>query len=129
METLRRNNHIGAGCGNPAIVEVDFEFSFKNIAILNLPSELDRNYIFIFLLYYRTIVFDELIKGGAQPFLGLNMLRQMLIPIPPLTEQHRIVAKVDELMALSDEMENQLTFTTVTRRQLLEATLHEVLQP
>jgi type I restriction enzyme S subunit len=121
--------NIGAGCGNPAIVEVDFEFSFKNVAILNLPSELDRDYILAFLLHYRTIVFDELIKGGAQPFLGLNMLRQMLIPVPPLAEQRRIVAKVNKLMALCDELEAQLATTNTTRHQLLEATISEALTP
>jgi type I restriction enzyme S subunit len=119
--------NIGAGCGNPAIVEVDFEFSFKNVAILNLPNELDRDYILAFLLHYRTIVFDELIKGGAQPFLGLNMLRQMLIPVPPIAEQHRIVAKVDELMAQCDELEARITETSNTRRQLLEASLSEAI--
>lgn len=49
------------------------------------------------------------------------------IPLPPLAEQHRIVAKVDELMVLCDELEAQITTTVTTRRQLLEATLHEAL--
>lgn len=44
-----------------------------------------------------------------------------------ITEQKRIVAKVDELMALCDELETHLTETTTTRRQLLEATLAEAL--
>lgn len=119
--------NIGAGCGNPAIVDVDYEFSFKNIAVLNLPIELNRHYIFAFLMYYRSVIFDELIKGGAQPFLGLSMLRQMLVPIPPLAEQHRIVARVDELMTLCDELEASLTNTTITNHLLLKATLHEAL--
>jgi type I restriction enzyme S subunit len=51
----------------------------------------------------------------------------MVVPLPPLTEQHRIVAKVDELMALCDELEARLTITATTRRQLLEATIHEAL--
>jgi hypothetical protein len=45
----------------------------------------------------------------------------------PLAEQHRIVAKVDELMAVCDELEGQLTTAISTRRALLEATLHEAL--
>jgi type I restriction enzyme S subunit len=39
------------------------------------------------------------------------------------------VAKVDELMALCDELEAQITSTTVTRRQLLESSLNEALFP
>jgi type I restriction enzyme S subunit len=52
-------------------------------------------------------------------------LRSTLAPIPPLAEQHRIVAKVDELMKLCDELENRITTTSTTRRQLLEAALYE----
>ena len=48
-------------------------------------------------------------------------------PLPPLAEQQRIVAKVDELMALCDALEAQLTTTANTSRQLLEAVLHQVL--
>ena len=55
---------------------------------------------------------------------GLAVFR---FPLPPLAEQHRIVAKVDELMALCDELEAQLTSAATTRARLLEATLHEAL--
>ncbi|WP_347917476.1 restriction endonuclease subunit S [Paracoccus marcusii] len=48
-------------------------------------------------------------------------------PLPPLAEQHRIVAKVDALMALCDKMEASLTTATTTRSRLLEATLHAAL--
>jgi type I restriction enzyme S subunit len=50
-------------------------------------------------------------------------------PLPPLAEQHRIVAKVDELMALRDRLEVSLTTTNATRRRLLDAILHEALAP
>ena len=49
-------------------------------------------------------------------------------PLPPLAEQNRIVAKVDELMALCDELEAQITFSATTRHQLLEASLQEALK-
>ena len=121
--------NIGAGCGTPAMIDVDFEFSFKNVAVVNLPSRLDRNFVLLFLLYYRDLVFDELIKGGAQPFLSLAMLREMLVPLPPLAEQHRIVAKVDELMALCDRLEAGLATAAKTRSSLLDALLAEALEP
>lgn len=50
-----------------------------------------------------------------------------LIPIPPLAEQHRIVAKVDELMVLCDQLEASLTTADETRRKLLDALLAEAL--
>lgn len=51
------------------------------------------------------------------------------IPIPPLAEQHRIVTKVDALMALCDRLEASLTASAATRRRLLDALLAEALAP
>ncbi|MFB0690281.1 restriction endonuclease subunit S [Agrobacterium pusense] len=49
--------------------------------------------------------------------------------IPPVAEQHRIVAKVDELMALCDQLETSLTSAAETRKKLLDALLAEALAP
>jgi type I restriction enzyme S subunit len=46
-----------------------------------------------------------------------------------MAEQHRIVAKVDELMALYDQLEDQLSTTEADSRRLLEALLYEALAP
>ncbi len=51
------------------------------------------------------------------------------IPLPPLAEQHRIVAKVDELMVLCNRLEASLADIAATRRRLLEALLAEALAP
>ena len=54
-------------------------------------------------------------------------LKPLPIPIPPLAEQHRIVAKVDELMVFCNRLEKKLAAGDDTRRRLLDALLHEVL--
>lgn len=51
----------------------------------------------------------------------------LAVPLPPIAEQHRIVAKVDELMSLCDRLEASLATGADTQRQLLEALLHEAL--
>ncbi|OQW61770.1 MAG: hypothetical protein BVN28_06685 [Nitrospira sp. ST-bin4] len=48
-------------------------------------------------------------------------------PLPPLAEQHRIVAKVEELMALCDRLDAQLTVTHTESHRLLEAVLNGTL--
>lgn len=58
---------------------------------------------------------------------GIKKARKFAIPIPPLAEQQRIVAKVDELMALCDRLEAQLTTTQTESRLLLESVLHHAL--
>ncbi|MFN3332101.1 MAG: restriction endonuclease subunit S [Caldilinea sp.] len=61
--------------------------------------------------------------------LTAQMAVNQVVPLPPLAEQHRIVAKVDELMALCDRLEAALTATAATRRRLLDALLAEALAP
>jgi type I restriction enzyme, S subunit len=62
--------------------------------------------------------------GTAQPTIALRPLRNFLAPLPPLAEQHRIVAKVDALMALCDRLEASLASGDETRRRLLDAVMH-----
>jgi type I restriction enzyme S subunit len=61
--------------------------------------------------------------------INMTQLRSCPIPLPPLAEQHRIVVKVDELMALCDRLETRLAETEAGSRRLLEAVLHEALAP
>jgi type I restriction enzyme, S subunit len=78
--------------------------------------------------YFReTQIIPELKQQCGQANVNGTKLKNMLIPLPPLAEQHRIVAKVDELMTLCDELEEQINTTGTTRRQLLESTLQEAL--
>lgn len=65
----------------------------------------------------------------AMPKINQAALSNILIPVPPLAEQHRIVAKVDALMKVCDRLEAALTSADTTRTRLLEALLHEALEP
>jgi type I restriction enzyme S subunit len=62
------------------------------------------------------------------PDLGMGVVRNMALPLPPLSEQHRIVAKVDELMALCDKLEVSLSSTQTDTSRLLESVLHHALE-
>ena len=58
-----------------------------------------------YIKYYFVKIYEEIrsiAEGGAQPNLNVGKIKETLIPLPPLAEQHRIVAKVDQLMALCD---------------------------
>ncbi len=54
-------------------------------------------------------------------------MKHMLVPVPPLAEQHRIVVKVEELMTLCDRLEANLATRDQTRHRLLDALLHQAL--
>ena len=65
--------------------------------------------------------------GMTVQHLRVGGIETLLVPVPPLAEQHRIVAKVDELMALCDQIEKSLTTGDETGHHLLDALLYEVL--
>lgn len=53
--------------------------------------------------------------------IGLGNFRSLPVPLPPLEEQHRIVAKVDELMALCDRMKTRIADAGALQRKLADA--------
>jgi type I restriction enzyme S subunit len=61
--------------------------------------------------------------------INMTQLRGCPFPLPPLGEQQRIVAKIDELMVLCDRLEASLTAAAGTRHRLLEAVLAGALAP
>ncbi|EGR1479574.1 restriction endonuclease subunit S [Vibrio parahaemolyticus] len=64
--------------------------------------------------------------GMNLPRMGTDKARAALFPLAPLNEQHRIVAKVDELMVLCDQLEQQ-TEASIEAHQVLVTTLLDTL--
>lgn len=64
--------------------------------------------------------------GAGRGGLPKNRMDQIPIPLPPLAEQHRIVAKVDELMALCDQLESARNEREAQRDRLVAASLHRI---
>lgn len=69
------------------------------------------------------------VTGTAQPKMNQAKMNSIPIALPPLAEQHRIVAKVDELMAICDQLEAQITVTEQDNRRFLESVLAHALAP
>ena len=63
----------------------------------------------------------------AYPAINDGKLYKGLVPIPPFEEQKRIVAKVDQLMALCDELEAGLVQAQTDGGKLMETVVHRVL--
>jgi type I restriction enzyme S subunit len=68
----------------------------------------------------------EQLAYGDKPGLNLDNIRELVLPIPPLTEQRRIVAKVDELTALVGSLEMQIAGARTTASNLLEAVVADL---
>lgn len=125
---------VGAGIGEAAILNSDLEFAFYvSLCLIKVPSHLiSAEYLTIWLNSpegRQSSTARTYGKGASQGNLNLSLIRTFNIPLPPLAEQHRIVAKVDELMTLCDQLEASLTTDEQARSSLLEAVLHHSLEP
>ena len=61
--------------------------------------------------------------SGTMPKINQATLKSLPVPIPPLAEQNRIVAKIDLLMALCDQLEQQIDATANKQSVLLNAVM------
>lgn len=107
---------------------LSFDACFPDSVVGFIPAELFENARY-FEYFVRTAKANllEFAPATAQKNINLEILTSVLIPLPPLAEQHRIVAHVDAMMALCDQLEASLTTAAITRRTLLDALLHEAL--
>ena len=101
----------------------------REVAVVPIANEISGSFVVYLML--SPDFWDHIqnnLRGIAYKGLNLGILRELPIPVPPLAEQHRIVAKVDELMALCDQIEESLTTGDDARRRLLDALLRETLE-
>ena len=66
---------------------------------------LEDKYFYCFCLYFD---FSKLDKSSALPSLTKTVIGNLILPIPPLAEQQRIVAKIEELFSQLDKIESSL---------------------
>jgi type I restriction enzyme S subunit len=116
----------GGTIGKSYIVEdLDLIAVFASYLIRAIPNEnLFARYLKIFLeseLYWSQL--SEKSMGTGQPNVNATSLKSLVVPLPPLEEQKRIVAKVDELTGLCDELERQQEAKRKSRMHLNNATL------
>ena len=78
------------------------------------------------------LYWDQLIDkttGTGQPNVNATSLSQLILPLPPLDEQERIVAKLDELMINCDQSETKAEEMKNYTKKLFEASLKEAFMP
>ncbi len=103
---ISRSGTVGELCLVPA--DMSGSLLSTNLMRVTLDKEKMIPRFFIYLFQSKGIVIDqvkELCRGSTRVFLNQTILKQIVFPLPPLAEQQRIVAKVDELMAMCNELE------------------------
>ncbi|WP_282037458.1 restriction endonuclease subunit S [Saccharicrinis aurantiacus] len=109
---------ITAGATNQAIAAMVFFESSKNT----------KQYLkYYFQKFYHEI--RLLAEGGAQPNLNVGKVKATLIPLPSTIEMNAIVAKTNSLMALCDQLEQEIAQNTQQVEDLMQSCLREVFEP
>lgn len=118
--------NVGAGVGTTL-----------EIPQINMPATLAPNMFMVvlsklifkkyFLLFSQSPIYQKYIQqvntGTGQPKINKTEYKNCKLPLPPLEEQHRIVAKVDELMALCDQLEQRSESQLAAHQTLVETML------
>ncbi|MGR3113217.1 restriction endonuclease subunit S [Vibrio vulnificus] len=121
-------NIVGPPLGKVAIISNDYpEWNCNQAITFFRPIETALNtYIYTYLRAGTFLKAIDLIGTAGQDNISVTKSRSILLPTPPLKEQHRIVDKVHELMALCDQLEQQ-TEDSIEAHQVLVTTLLDTL--
>lgn len=111
----------GATIGKTAILSVPATTNQAVCACTPFPG-FESTYLLTLLKAYKPR-FVGMGAGGAQPNISREKIIETVVAVPPSAEQHRIVAKVDELMALCDQLEQQTDASLGAHQTLVETLL------
>ena len=92
--------------GHPYILDVDGCIHDGWLAFSNFDQFAHRDYLYYFFLSsYCQTMFASKVSGSVVKNLNIQKVKSVLIPIPPLDEQHRIVAKLKTTLEIIDKAE------------------------
>ena len=121
---------VMANTGSPGEVYYGVEgILSNNLFKISFNNDLfDKDFVYLFFKSPSFVnALSSQIKGAAQQHLGHKLIGSQFIPIPPYKEQLAIVSKVDELMALCDQLEQQTESSLSAHQTLVETLLNTLL--
>jgi len=119
---------------NKVLIAPKDGYCTSEIIPLKLESGIANEYIRYLLMSEYFLTYADMCSYGVKmPRLGATNAKKALIPIPPLTEQYRIVATIESEFALIDEIERNksdlLSVITVTKTKILSLAISGKLVP
>ncbi len=124
-------NIVGPPLGKVAIIPDTYtEWNINQALAIFRPlvSEIN-NFIYWYLCFGIEIKSLRVLGVAGQDNLSLQQCRNVIFPLPPLSEQKRIVAKLGELMAYCDRLEESIKNSQKQNEKLLGQVLREALEP
>ena len=122
-------NITGGSMGRCALVSEEFEEGnvSQHVCIIR-PLLVNNKFYHAIALspFFQRFIFSSTTGAGREGLPKYN-LEQFLIPIPPLSEQSRIVQKIEELMQYCNELEESINQSESQNKKLLQQVLREAL--
>ena len=115
----------GATAGKLGILSIKATTNQAVCSIQNIYEAFNNHYIFYFLLSSRAKIIKDSF-GGAQPNISKSYLEKILIPLPPIEEQNRLVAKIDTLFLRIDKAISLTEESLAQVKNLLPSALKKV---
>lgn len=124
---------VGAGIGEAAVIDqvIDFCFYVSLALIKPLHEHVYSRYLELVINSPYGVKYAKgniSSKGGSAGNFNLGRIRAFLIPLPPLSEQHRIVEKLESLLVHCDALEQQVLESQKAAGALLQVALKEALE-
>ena len=118
---------INGTLGNVAFYSGEEIILGKSACYFNLSEYVSKHFIRIVIesVYFMSYALRKA-TGSTIKNLSLDAMNNFPVPLPPLAEQHRIVAKVDQLVKLCDELEAKLIKSQTKSEKLVEASVKAI---
>lgn len=121
---------VGGTIGKCGLIPSRFnDMNLTENAAKVMPLLIDKNYLLKCLQspFCQNQFIDKTKQVGVQK-MALNRFSNSLLPLPPLSIQRQIVAKLDELMKTCDDLESSIKQSQIQNEQLLQQVLKEALE-
>ena len=111
---------VGAGCGNVNVLDREAWVTDNAIYATWVPQECSLSYLG---MVFTTANLNSVAAGSGQPFVNQTILNEVAAAVPPLVEQHRIVAEVDRRLSIVREVEAEVDANLKRAQTLRQAVL------
>ena len=111
--------------GSPVIVDIDIDFSIKNVALIKLNKDIVDNRYMKYLLESNLIQkeFSRVSDGGVQKFVALSTIRKLKVPLPNLYEQQKIAKILLNQDSYLDSQFKKLSYLQEIKKGLMQQLL------
>lgn len=117
----------GANVGKVALVDKDINEAYvsQSVALMKLVMPDIARYIHFAMIAegFGKTELDKMVYGMGRPVLSLENVQDIILPLPPLAEQRRIVAEVERRLSVADEVAKTVEQSLVQAQRLRQSIL------